>query len=360
MRGPVLITEPAEAARAASLCYVRDRAAGIGRRRSGRGFSYRTSDGTLVRDRDTLRRIRQLAIPPAWEEVWICPRPDGHLQATGRDARRRKQYRYHPRWHEVRDETKYGRMLAFGAVLPRIRERVHQDLASPALSRAHILAGIVALLEATLIRVGNDEYARDNNSYGLTTMLARHVQVEGSQILFRFRGKSGKTHAVRLNNRRLARLVRRCRELPGQELFQYLDESGTPQAVSSSDVNAYLREIAGDEFTSKDFRTWAGTLGAAEALPAGEECGKPDELRAVELVSKRLGNTVAIARKCYIHPAVLEAYRDPARRAAWFAALGKHAADTERPPAELALLDYLDRRRTPRQGPRVTTPSIRP
>ncbi len=344
-RAPRLYTEPEASAKAASLRYVSDRAAGIRRRRAGRGFGYLMPDGGALRDAAALARIRKLAIPPAWDDVWICLRDDGHLQATGRDARRRKQYRYHPRWREVRDETKYGRLLAFGAALPRIRERVHQDLASPALSRHHILAGIVALLEATLIRVGNDEYARDNNSFGLTTMLGRHVQVEGSEILFRFRGKSGKTHAVRLNNRRLARLVRRCRELPGQELFQYLDENGMPQTVDSSDVNEYLKEIAGDEFTSKDFRTWAGTLLAAEALPPGEECGKPEEMRAVELASRRLGNTVAVARKCYIHPAVLEAYRDPARRAAWLDALGRQPTDSDRPPAELALLAYLDRRR---------------
>jgi DNA topoisomerase I len=289
------------------LRYVSDASAGIARRRAGEGFCYLNAEGRAIRDRATLARIKALAIPPAWERVWICPREDGHLQATGRDARGRKQYRYHARWREMRDETKYGRMLAFAKALPRIRRRVRQDLALPGLPRDKVLASVVRLLETTRMRVGNEEYARENESFGLTTLRTRQVRVNGSTVEFRFRGKSGVWHEFALSDRTLAAIVRRMRDLPGYELFQYVDEDGETRAVDSADVNEYLKSIAGEEFTSKDFRTWAGTVLAAEALHA---CGKNGLTKAIDRVAKQLGNTKAVCRKCYIHPAVIDAYVD--------------------------------------------------
>jgi DNA topoisomerase I len=286
---------------------VSDASPGIARRRAGEGFCYLNAEGRAIRDRATLARIKALAIPPAWERVWICPREDGHLQATGRDARGRKQYRYHARWREMRDETKYGRMLAFAKALPRIRRRVRQDLALPGLPRDKVLASVVRLLETTRMRVGNEEYARDNESFGLTTLRTRQVRVNGSTMEFRFRGKSGVWHEFAHSDRTLAKIVRRMRDLPGYELFQYVDEEGNTRAVDSADVNEYLKSIAGEEFTSKDFRTWAGTVLAAEALHA---CGKNGLTKAIDRVAKQLGNTKAVCRKCYIHPAVIDAYVD--------------------------------------------------
>ena len=284
-----------------------DASPGIARRRAGEGFRYLNADGRPIRDRATLARIRSLAIPPAWERVWICPREDGHVQATGRDARGRKQYRYHARWREVRDDTKYGRMLAFAKALPRIRRRVRQDLALHGLPRDKVLATVVRLLETTRMRVGNEEYARENESFGLTTLRTRQVRVNGSTMEFRFRGKSGVWHEFALSDRTLATIVRRMRDLPGYELFQYVDEEGNTRALDSADVNEYLKSIAGEEFTSKDFRTWAGTVLAAEAL---HECGKNGLTKAIDRVAKQLGNTKAVCRKCYIHPAVIDAYVD--------------------------------------------------
>ncbi|HEY3107493.1 MAG TPA: DNA topoisomerase IB [Chloroflexota bacterium] len=312
MPAPIAPT-PIESAHAAGLRYVADTTPGIRRRRAGRTFSYLDVDGQPIRDRDTLARIRSLAIPPAWTDVWICPSPRGHIQATGRDARGRKQYRYHPRWQQTRDETKFGRMLAFGQALPLIRRRVEQDLARPGLPREKVLAAVVRLLEATLIRVGNDEYARQNRSFGLTTLKNRHVKVEGSTLRFRFRGKSGVSREVGLRDRRLAGVVGRCQELPGQELLQYVDEEGQTRDVGSADVNDYLRAIAGDEFTAKDFRTWAGTVLAAQALEELESFdsqaqAKKNVVRAIEKVAERLGNTPSVCRKCYVHPAVIESY----------------------------------------------------
>jgi len=338
-----IYAEPAHTARTAALRYVSDGQPGIRRRRAGRGCIYIHPGGRPVRDRPTLARIRAIVIPPAWENVWICPQANGHVQATGRDARGRKQYRYHPRWRQVRDETKYGRMVAFGSALPKLRARVRRDLRSAGLSRNRILAAIVTLLQTTLIRVGNDEYARDNGSFGLTTMRNRHVDVEGGKILFRFRGKSGKSHAIRLTDSRLARLVKRCRDLPGQELFQYVDEAGKPQPVDSADVNDYLREVAGEDFTSKDFRTWAGTLIAACQLTDDAGPDKSEMLRAVEGVAHQLGNTAAIARKCYIHPAVLDAYQDAAVRDRWMKELRKRSGRAGLVKEEAALLRFLSR-----------------
>jgi DNA topoisomerase-1 len=263
---PQIVTDPEESAKLAKLQYVSDESPGITRHRSGKGFSYRDAEGQTIRDEDTLARIKQLAIPPAWKNVWICPRENGHIQATGLDDRGRKQYRYHPRWREVRDETKYTRMMAFGAVLPRIRERVDADLKKPGLPRKKVLAAVVRLMEKTAIRVGNDEYARTNGSYGLTTMKNHHAKVEGAHLIFRFKGKSGVRHSIDLNDRRLARIVAQTQDLPGQDLFEWVDDEGQPHRISSADVNDYLREISGEEFTAKDFRTWTGTVLAAFAL----------------------------------------------------------------------------------------------
>jgi DNA topoisomerase-1 len=308
-------TDPADSARAAGLRYVSDRAPGIRRRMGTLGFEYLDPAGARITDETELSRIRKLAIPPAWTDVWICPSAKGHLQATGRDARRRKQYRYHPRWRVVRDETKYDRVIAFGEALPKIRARTERDLARPGLPREKVLATVVQLLEKTLIRVGNDEYARTNGSFGLTTMRDKHVAVNGSSVRFEFRGKSGRSHTINLQSRRLAAIVRRCRDLPGYELFQYVDEAGQRQVVDSADVNAYLREITGEDFTAKDFRTWAGTVLAARALqaidrPESATHAKKNVVQAVEAVAGLLGNTPAICRKSYVHPTLLDAYLD--------------------------------------------------
>jgi DNA topoisomerase-1 len=304
---------PREAAKEAGLRYSSDDRPGIRRRRRGRGFQYLDADGRTITDAEERARIEALAVPPAWTDVWICPSPKGHLQATGRDARGRKQYRYHPRWRELRDETKYDRMLAFAAALPRIRRRVDRDIARHALSKPRVVATIVRLLDETGIRVGNDEYARENGSFGLTTMRKRHVEVEGSRIAFRFRGKSGKTTDVDVTDPRVARVLRRCEGLPGQHLFQYVGEDGEPVDVDSDDVNAYLREIAGGDFTAKDFRTWTGTVLAAWALEELGEAGsqrqaKRQLVRAVESVAKELGNTPAVCRSAYVHPEVIETH----------------------------------------------------
>jgi DNA topoisomerase-1 len=339
-------TLPQDTARAASLRHVSDAQPGISRRRSGRGFRYLGADGATITDRDTLGRIRSLAIPPAWNDVWICASPAGHLQATGRDARGRKQYRYHPRWTAVRGETKFGRMREFGLALPRIRATVDRDLARPGIPRERALASIVHLLEHSLIRIGNEEYARDNNSFGLTTFKDRHVEVAGSQIRFRFRGKSGKAHTVSVHDRRVARLVRRMRELPGQELFQYLDEDGNPVPVTSADVNDYLRSIADQDFTAKDFRTWAGSLLAAQQLSTtspseAEASAKATLLEAVATVAERLGNTVTVCRKCYIHPAVLLAFEDRRSFDRWRKASARRTPRRGLSRAEATLLRFL-------------------
>lgn len=283
------------------------------RKRAGKGFRYIGPDGKRIRNPETLRRIRALVIPPAWKDVWITTDPRGHLQATGRDAKGRKQSRYHPRWRAVRDETKYERMLLFGTALQRIREQVEEHLGLPGLPREKVLATVVRLMDSTLIRVGNDEYARENKSYGLTTMRRKHVKVNGSQLLFRFKGKSGVQHEVGLHDRRLARIVRRCQELPGYELFEYLDAEDKAHAIDSMEVNDYLRQISGGEFTAKDFRTWAGTALTSMTLRqfepfASETQAKKNVVQTIRDVARRLGNTPAVCRKCYVHPGVLECY----------------------------------------------------
>jgi DNA topoisomerase I len=341
---PDVVAEAVAAAEQAGLRYVSDEKPGIRRVRAGKGFSYRTPSGETVSDWKVLQRIRSLAIPPAYTDVWICPYADGHIQATGRDARGRKQYRYHERWREIRDGTKYDRMIAFAEALPDIRGKVAADMGKSGLSRERVLAAIVQLLERTLIRVGNPEYAKANKSFGLTTLRNRHVDVNGADLRFEFMGKSGKVWKVELHDRRLARIVRSCQELPGQELFQYVDAEGQRHAVGSTEVNAYLKEISGQELTAKDFRTWAGTVMTAYALKdvaftsptAAKRCIKA----ALTQVAGHLGNTVTICRKCYVHPSILDAFMD-----------GSLAKALKRPsrreglsPAENAVLALLKRR----------------
>ena len=302
-------------AQAAGLRYIGDSVDGIRRVRHGSGFRYVHPAGDAVRDPSTVARIRALAIPPAWSAVWIAPRADAHLQATGRDARGRKQYRYHPRWREIRDETKFGRMADFARALPAIRRRVRRDLARPGLPREKALAAVVRLLETTLMRVGNLEYARQNDSFGLTTLRSHQVRVRGPRMKFRFRGKSGVYHDIELADPRLARIVRRMQELPGEELVQYVDESGGTHRIDSADVNAYLKDVTGRDFTSKDFRTWNGTVLAARALRRLPACaslgeGRRHVAQAIAAVAKQLGNTQAVCRKCYVHPAVIDGYLD--------------------------------------------------
>lgn len=317
-----LKTDATVAAKQAGLRYVNDRSPGIQRvsvlKQGKPAFRYLAADGKRLSGKASealLARIKSLVIPPAWTDVWICPWENGHIQVTARDARGRKQYRYHPQWRAVRDEAKYGHLLQFGPALPLIRDAIHKALAKPGLSREKVLAAVISLLESTHIRVGNEEYARSNNSFGLTTLKNRHVQIKGTSIAFEFRGKSGVKHAVSLRDARLSRIIRHMRELPGQELFQYLDEDGNRHAIDSSDVNDYLRNIAGDSYTAKDFRTWSGTLYAARALqelgPAESDAeAKKNIVNAIAQVAKKLGNTPAICRKCYVHPDVLQAYME--------------------------------------------------
>ena len=348
-----LTDEHVEAAEAAGLRYVTDDVPGIRRRRRGRGFAYTRPDGAPVRDPAELERIRKLVIPPRWTDVWICTSSSGHLQVTARDARGRKQYRYHTRYRAVRDETKFSRLVDFSEVLPRIRQRVEKDISAPSLSREKVLATVVWLLEKTLIRVGSDEYARDNGSFGLTTLRRRHVAVSGATLRFEFRGKSGVPHAVAFTDRRIARIIQRCQELPGQELFQYLDDEGRRQSVDAGDINQYLREIAGRQVTAKDFRTWAGTMLAAAALRdigpgTTEKESNANIVRAMDQVAKRLGNTRAVCRKYYVHPTVIEAYLDGFVLSPPVANEHSLRRDSARPAGlrrdEIAVMDLLQER----------------
>ncbi len=310
-----LVDEAREAAEEAGLVYVSDEEPGIRRRAKGGDFVYANSRGQPVTNEKTLQRIRSLAVPPAYTDVWICPKSNGHIQATGRDARGRKQYRYHAKWLEARDQTKYEHMLRFAETLPALRARVREDMAKRGLPREKVIATIVNLLEATLIRVGNEGYAQSNKSYGLTTLRNGHVAIDGGELRFRFKGKSGKSWNLKLKDRRIAKIVRACQELPGQHLFEFLDEQGITRSVDSSDVNAYLREATGEDITAKDFRTWHGTVLAAMALTEFEAfdtkaLAKKNVRTAIERVAARLGNTTTICRKCYIHPEVLTCYLD--------------------------------------------------
>ncbi|MGC4071419.1 MAG: DNA topoisomerase IB [Nibricoccus sp.] len=348
MTSIALMESAGAAAKSAGLRYVSDEMPGIARISSGRTVRYLRADGSRVKDTDMLERIRTLAIPPAWTDVWICPNPNGHLQATGRDARGRKQHRYHPDWREARDDVKYGRMLAFGRMLPEMRRRVSRDLKQPGLGREKVLATVTRLLETTLIRVGNEEYARQNGSFGLSTLRDRHVRVRGGTMHFQFPGKSGKRHTIDLHNPRLAKIVREAQELPGQILFQYTDEQGEVQKIASDDVNGYLREIAGQEFSAKDFRTWAATVLAAEALQKFERFETDTQARkniqsAIRHVAERLGNTAAICRKSYVHPLVLEAYLDGLTIKV-IEARAEKISRNSLTPIERAVLDFLKRR----------------
>ena len=307
--------DPAQVAKSVGLRYVTDASHGIARNRVGKHFSYVGLDGKPIRDPVELQRIKKIGIPPAWINVWICPTDRGHILATGRDAKGRKQYRYHPLWREVRDETKYDKLISFGESLPGLREQVEHDLALHGLPYEKVIATIVRLLDTTLIRVGNEEYVRENGSYGLTTMLNKHVKVDQAQLHFHFKGKSGREHRIDVKDRQLARIVKRLQSLPGQELFQYIDEDKVPRSVESNDVNDYLRQTSGQEFTAKDFRTWGGTVIASIMLQQlgafdSETQGKRNITEAIKTTAQRLGNTPAICRKCYIHPGVIDAYMD--------------------------------------------------
>jgi DNA topoisomerase I len=309
------VVDPRDAAETAGLLYVSDEEPGIRRRKSGKGFTYTRPDGKKVEDGSTLERIKSLAIPPAYTDVWICAKANGHIQATGRDAKGRKQYRYHPAFREVRESTKYEHMLEFAKGLPAIRKTIDEHMSLRGLPREKVLATVVHLLENTLIRVGNSDYVKQNKSYGLTTLRDPHVKVEGGELRFQFKGKSGKTWRLQVKDRRVAKIVKACQDLPGQDLFQYLDENGEQQSITSADVNAYLKEITGSEITAKDFRTWAGTVLAALALAEFEEFdsdakAKKNIRAAIEKVSARLGNTPSICRKCYVHPEVFASYLD--------------------------------------------------
>lgn len=339
---PDPVDERRRAARSAGLRYVSDEAPGIRRRRCGRGFTYLDLGGERISDPEERRRLKELVIPPAWTEVWICPRPDGHLQATGHDEAGRKQYLYHPRWREMRDAAKFERLLPFGRALPGLRERVDRDLRRRGLPRERVLAATVRLLDQTLLRVGNPEYARDNGSFGLTTLEDDHVEVSTRSIRFAFPGKGGKEMEVELRDRRLARLVARCQELPGQALFQYEDEEGEPRRVDSEDVNDYLEEATGEDFTAKDFRTWGASvlvaLALREAGPAGSDSAAERQvLAAIDGAADALGNTRAVCRDSYVHPAVPEAYVE-----GWLFDLGpvrKRRGLEEGEPLLLAVLD---------------------
>jgi DNA topoisomerase-1 len=345
------------AARRAGLRYVSDATPGITRTRRGERWTYRTPDGREIDDAEELQRLHHLAIPPAWSDVWICPIANGHLQATGRDGRGRKQYRYHQEWRSLRDAAKYEHMVTFGHALPRIRSRVAEHLQLDGLPREKVLATVVRLLDSTAIRVGNEEYARENRSYGLTTLRDKHVRVDGSRVRFEFRGKAGKLHAVSVQDRRLARIVRQCQELPGHELFQYVDDDGERRSVSSEDVNAYLRDISGEDITAKDFRTWVGTVLAACFLrelgaPASEREGRRQVTEAIARVAGQLGNTPGIARTCYVHPDVIEAHLDGS-----LVQLRMRPASSDSSPPiarlrdeERAVLRLLERRQAPQQA----------
>ena len=339
------------AARGAGLRYVSDARPGIRRQMGPLGFKYVAASGRVIRKKPEVTRINALAVPPAWTDVWICPDPRGHIQATGRDAKGRKQYRYHPAWRVSRDETKYDRMLAFADALPKVRRQTNADLSKPRLPREKVLATVVQLLEKSLIRVGNDEYARKNRSFGLTTLRNGHVRVRGRRVTFEFKGKSGVRHDVDVTDTRLARIVRACQDLPGQELFEYIDDEGERRDVGSADVNAYLQETTGEDFTAKDFRTWAGTVLACTALQDFEafdsQAGaKKNVIQAIEAVAGMLGNTRTVCRKSYIHPAIIECYMDGSlaqtvsRRAA--SALRKKVSGLR--PQEAAVLALLQRR----------------
>jgi DNA topoisomerase I len=339
-----IVTDPLEAARVAHLRYVNDNEKGFRRAKHGEKFIYFDTQGKQIKDKQQLERFKSLGIPPAWSDVWICPAANGHIQATGRDEKGRKQYRYHTRWRKVRSENNFGRMLLFGEHLPEIRKQVEKNLALSGLPREKVLAVVVRLLETTLIRIGNVEYAHDNNSFGLTTMRDKHVNVNGSKVHFEFKGKSHQKHSIDLQDKRLARIVKQCRDIPGQDLFQYYDENGTHQSIGSADVNAFLREITGEDFTAKDFRTWGGTVLAVSTLcnlePAEDDKqAQKNIVQAVKEVAQHLGNTAAVCRKYYISPMILDAYKEGALLSAW-ERHQKHTKSTLS-PEEMTVMELL-------------------
>lgn len=347
----ITINSSAATAEDAGLKFVSDTGPGISRTKPAKLFRYTGPDGHVVRDHSTLARILALAVPPAWTDVWICPRADGHIQATGRDARGRKQYRYHADWHRVRDEAKFDRLIAFGRLLPKIRRTIERDMSHPGFGRCKVLATITHLLETTLIRVGNREYARANNSFGLTTLQDRHVSVRGTRIFFRFKGKTGKEWRLEHMHPRVARIVRTCQDLPGQHLFQYEDVDGTPHEVTSQDVNNYLREITGMPISAKDFRTWTGTVLAATVLADFDKFDSPAAAKAnvraaIASVAKKLGNTATICRKCYVHPEVVACYLEGSlRKQLRRKVCSKLKSDVAKlPPEEAATLALLHKR----------------
>jgi len=367
---PLVVPEASEAAERAGLRYVSDLEPGIRRLRHGKGFRYVGPDGKAITDRETLRRIRSIVIPPAWTEVWISTSERGHIQAVGRAAKRRKQYRYHPDSRTVRDETKFEQLIAFGRTLPALRRRVERDLERTGLPREKVLATVVRLLDATGVRVGNEEYARANGSFGLTTLRDRHVDVNGHSLRFEFRGKSGKQHRVELQDRRLAKIIKSCQDIPGYELFRYIDDDGTPQSIDSSDVNAYLAEVAGPAVTAKVFRTWNGTVRALAALRRREPATSPTAARrtvaeAIREVANHLGNTLAVCRKSYVHPAVIEGYIEGSLAAAietitCRGSRSRRGLDAE----ERTLLAYLEAtasrpRRAAKRAPRPSPRGLR-
>ena len=355
-RRAVLVVDPSETAEEAGLRYVSDDGPGYKRRAKGSSFEYLDTEGKRIRDEQRLLRIKRLAIPPAWSDVWICASANGHIQTTGRDARGRKQYLYHVRWRELRDENKFERLADFAKALPKVRRRVAKDMKLPGMPREKVLATIVRLLERTFIRIGNEEYARENKSFGLTTIKDWHAKVKGAQVRFRFRGKSGRQHEVDVTDRRIAKIISKCQDLPGQDLFQYVNDNGDVQGIASQDVNDYLREISGESFTAKDFRTWGGTVLAAIALSAQEKFenqkqAKANVKTAICAVAELLGNTPAICRECYIHPGVIEAYlaRGPI---AGITPIHKKAERVHFRSAEVAVLKFL---RAWKSNPRKTT-----
>lgn len=349
--GSVNIVDPQDAAESVGLIHVSDDRPGITRRRAGKGFSYRNPKGETIRDSKVIDRVKALAVPPTWQDVWICPSPRGHIQATGRDARGRKQYRYHPKFRDVRDSAKYEHMLEFAGALPEIRARIDTDMGRRGMPRDKVLATVVWLLENTMIRVGNADYARQNKSHGLTTLRDRHVRIEGTEVRFRFRGKSGKEWDLGLRDRRVARIVKASQDLPGQHLFQYLDEDGQRCEVTSGDVNDYLREISGGPITAKDFRTWSGTVLAALALTAfekadSEAAAKRNIREAIEQVAARLGNTPTICRKCYVHPQVIDSYLAEDLALEIEDAIDEELKSPSLSPEETAVLKFLKERLT--------------
>lgn len=347
--------DPMLSAESAGLCYVTDDNPGITRRKAGRGFAYYAPAGDLIRTPATLARIRRLAVPPAYTDVWICTRPDGHIQATGRDAKGRKQYRYHPKWTEIRDETKYERLIEFAERLPQIRARVDADIATRGLTREKVLATVVFLLDTTLIRIGNEKYRKENKSFGLTTLRSAHVEAGSERLRFSFKGKSGKIWKLSVSDRRIARIVRQCQDIPGQLLFQYWNGDGNPHSIDSQDVNAYIRDIAGNGFSAKHFRTWAGTVTAAHALnEAGAFSSKAEAVRrlnaAVDRVAERLVNTRAISRRCYIHPAVTESFLEGSFPMAFGRAEKTARGRKGLKPEEVPVLAFLKARAGARNG----------